>query len=135
MKVLGRLWPLGIHLQLMLWYSVVFASLMGLSGILFYLRFQTTLAGSMDTALQLQAQQVAGDITEERGVLSIQDATADLPGFDTCSTGKVFPFEPLQLFGPCWFRLKASPNLFMAFPGREPLRPSMDNRCGSTVEP
>ena len=83
MKVLGRLWPLGIRLQLMLWYSVVFASLMGLSGILFYFRFQTTLAGSLDTALQLQAQQVAGDITEERGVLSIQDATADLPGFDT----------------------------------------------------
>ncbi len=82
MKVFGHAWPIGIRLQLMLWYSVIFISLMGLSGTLFYLRFQMTLDSSVDTALQLQAQEVASDITEARGVLDIQDATADLPGFD-----------------------------------------------------
>ncbi len=82
MKALDRVWPLGIRLQLMFWYSVVFVGLMALSGAVFYFRFQTTLAGSLDTALQLQAQQIAGDITEERGAMSIHDATADLPGFD-----------------------------------------------------
>ncbi len=82
MKGVHRLYPLGIRLQLMLWYSAICAVLMLVAGTLFYTSFQTRLASSLDTALQLQAQQIAGDITEERGVLTFHDATADLPGFD-----------------------------------------------------
>src|SRR5215470_9434685 len=83
MKKVHCLWPLGIRVQLMLWYSAVFAALMLLSAILFYAKFQATLAGSLDTSLQLQAQQIAGDITLNKdGTLTIQDATSDLPGFD-----------------------------------------------------
>jgi heavy metal sensor kinase len=83
MKKVYQLWPLSIRVQLMLWYSAVFAVLMLLSAILFYTKFQTTLARSLDTSLQLQAQQVAGDITLNKdGTLTIQDATSDLPGFD-----------------------------------------------------
>jgi heavy metal sensor kinase len=83
MKEIYRVYPLGIRVQLMLWYSAVFAALTLLSTILLYARFQATLAGSLDTALQLQAQQIAGDIVPNPdGTLTIQDATAELPGFD-----------------------------------------------------
>jgi heavy metal sensor kinase len=82
--------PLGIRLQLTLWYSTVFAVLMLLSGTLFYTRFQTTLAQGVDTQLQVQAQAVADDITEKQGTLSIDDSTAQLPGFDP-----LFPGPPV----------------------------------------
>jgi heavy metal sensor kinase len=83
MKRIRRIAPLGIRQQLMLWYSAVFAALLLLSASLFYARFQATLASSLDTALQLQAQQIAGDITPKPdGTMTIQDATAELPGFD-----------------------------------------------------
>ena len=82
MKGIHALWPLGIRLQLMLCYSGVFAALMLLSAALLYTQLQATLARSLDTALQLQAQQVAGDITNKAGAIIIQDATAELPGFD-----------------------------------------------------
>lgn len=83
MKRVHYHWPLGIRFQLMLWYSAVFAALMLLSAVLFYTKFQTTLAESLDTALQLQAQQIAGDITPNKnGTMTIQESTAELPGFD-----------------------------------------------------
>jgi heavy metal sensor kinase len=83
MKDVYQVYPLGIRLQLTLWYSAVFAALMLLSALLFYTRFQAMLAGSLDTALQLQAQQIAGDITPTpQGTMAIHDATAELPGFD-----------------------------------------------------
>jgi heavy metal sensor kinase len=82
MKRIFRSSPLGIRLQLTLWYSIVFLCLMLLSGLLFYTRFQMSLGSSLDTELQLQAQQIADDITLEKGVITIHDATAELPGFD-----------------------------------------------------
>jgi heavy metal sensor kinase len=97
MKGLHTLSPLGIRLQLTLWYSAVFTLLMLFSGVLFYSRFQAQLAGSLDTALQLQAQQVAGDITEERGVITLHDATADLPGFDPTDRGQHIPPADVNL--------------------------------------
>lgn len=92
-----HVWPLGIRVQLMLWYSLVFASLMALFGLLFYLRFQSTLATSTDTALQLQAQQVAGDMTEEKGTIVLHDATADLPGFDPADQKQHVPPSDVNL--------------------------------------
>src|SRR5437660_6764591 len=93
MKRIQRLAPLGIRQQLTLWYSAVFAVLLLVSAALFYARFQATLAGSLDTALQLQAQQIAGDITPNTdGTMTIQDATAELPGFD--------PLDQLQHLPP-----------------------------------
>src|SRR5947199_2238806 len=83
MKKALQLWPLSIRMQLTLWYSAVFAALMLLSAVLFYTKFQTTLARSLDTSLQLQAQQIADDITLNRdGTITIQDAVSDLPSFD-----------------------------------------------------
>jgi heavy metal sensor kinase len=97
MKGLHTLSPVGIRLQLTLWYSAIFTLLMLLSGLLFYSRFQAQLASSLDTSLQLQAQQVAGDITEDRGVIRLHDATADLPGFDPTDRGQHVPPADVNL--------------------------------------
>jgi heavy metal sensor kinase len=97
MKSLQHLWPLGIRLQLMLWYSAVFAVLMLLAGTLFYTQLRTMLARSLDTALQLQAQQIAGDITYDHGTMQIQDATAELPGFEVSTYGQPIPPPPADV--------------------------------------
>ena len=98
MKEMRAIWPLGIRLQLTLWYSAVFAALILLLAVLLYARFQATLAKSLDTALQLQAQQIAGDITATTsGTMTIHDATADLPGFDPRDRGQHLPPADVNL--------------------------------------
>jgi heavy metal sensor kinase len=97
MKTFHVLSPLGIRLQLMLWYSAIFTLLLLLFAGLFFSRFQTQLASSLDTALQLQAQQIAGDITDTAGTISIHDATADLPGFDPTDQGRHVPPADVNL--------------------------------------
>src|SRR5437762_542980 len=82
MKRVTTLFPLGIRSQLTLWYSLVFAALMILAVVLLYTRLQSVLARSLDTQLQVQGQQLAGDIEFEKGVITIHDATSELPGFD-----------------------------------------------------
>lgn len=82
MKYITRLFPLGIRVQLTLWYSLVFVALIVMAGILVYTRLQNLLAASLDTELQVQAQQIANDILRENGTIKITDATAELPGFD-----------------------------------------------------
>src|SRR6266702_131340 len=79
-RLLRRIWPLGIRTQLMLWYIVVFAVLILLFGAVFYVNLSTSLSTSLDTALQLRTQQIAAGITEEHGKISIQDVTGELPG-------------------------------------------------------
>jgi two-component system OmpR family sensor kinase len=93
MKYLSsHIYPLGIRWQLMFWYSFVFALLMVFAGLLVYNRLQSTLAGSLDTELQLQAQQIAGDITIDDGQgITVHDATADLPGFGRAGRGQHSP--------------------------------------------
>lgn len=77
--------PPGIRMQLMLSYGGIFAFVILLFGALFYTRFQATLTSSLDTALQSQAQEIAGDITYPHSTIIIDDATADLPGFNLAS--------------------------------------------------
>jgi len=93
MKYLSsHIYPLGIRWQLMFWYSFVFGLLMVFAGLLVYNRLQSTLAGSLDTELQLQAQQIAGDITIDDGQgITVHDATADLPGFGHSGRGQHSP--------------------------------------------
>jgi heavy metal sensor kinase len=82
--------PPGIRVQLMLSYGGVFAIVTLLFGTLFYARFQATLMSSLDTALQSQAQEIAGDITYPHNTIKIDDATADLPGFNPTSHRRRF---------------------------------------------
>ncbi len=74
--------PLGVRLQLTLWYTGVFALLLFLAGIFLYLHLEFSLGKSLDSAIQAHGQQIANDITYRNGRISVHDATADLPGFD-----------------------------------------------------
>ncbi len=78
--VLSRIWPLGIRMQLMLWYMVVFAILILLFGMVFYVNLRGSLTRSFDDALQLRTQQIAAGISEQKGTIIIQDVTGELPG-------------------------------------------------------
>ena len=91
MKGIHTLWPLGIRLQLMLCYSAVFAALMLLSAALLYTRLQATLASSLDTALQLQAQQVAGDIPTKREPSSSGTRPLNCPVSTPATASCAFP--------------------------------------------
>src|SRR5260370_37956 len=73
---------IGIRLQLMLWYTAVFAALLLFSGAFFYQHLEHSLEASLDTTLEIRAQQIAGGITWSGGTITIRDMTGDLPGFD-----------------------------------------------------
>lgn len=81
-----RIWPLGIRLKLTLVYSAIFAILLALVGTAFYVAFQQSLLGNVDTTLQLRAEQIAAGISFENGAITIHDVTGSLPGLATVST-------------------------------------------------
>src|ERR1700730_16522508 len=74
-----RLWPPGIRLQLMLWYTSVFVVLLFCSDAILYSQLQTSLTTSLDTELQHQTQQIASGISNQNGMITVQDVTGDLP--------------------------------------------------------
>ena len=80
--IFRHLWPLGIRLQLMLWYTAVFAALLLFVGAIFYQHLEHSLEASLDTTLEIRAQQIAGGIVISNGTITIRNVTGDLPGFD-----------------------------------------------------
>lgn len=80
---LRRLWPLGIRLQLTLWYTAVFAALLLFTGTLFYQHLEQSLEASLDTTLQLRAQQLAGEVVISGNTITLSDGTGNLPGYET----------------------------------------------------
>jgi len=80
-----QLWSPGIRIQLTLWYIAVFAVLLFCSDILLYTHLQTALASNLDSALQLRAQQIASDISYQRGTIMVDNET---PGLDIAGTSQ-----------------------------------------------
>ena len=80
--LIHRIFPLGIRLQLMLWYTAVFAALLLFAGAISYQYLEQSLEASLDTTLQIRAQQIAGGIVLTGGMITIRDVTGELPGFD-----------------------------------------------------
>ena len=80
--LIHRIFPLGIRLQLMLWYTAVFAALLLFAGAISYQYLEHSLEASLDTTLQIRAQQIAGGIVLAGGTITIRDVTGELPGFD-----------------------------------------------------
>jgi len=75
----------GIRIQLTLWYTAIFAFLILLFSVFFYTTLQTSLASEVDSALSLQAQQIAAGISFENGAIAIQDVTGELTGLHTAT--------------------------------------------------
>ncbi|GCE19075.1 sensor histidine kinase [Dictyobacter kobayashii] len=82
------LWPLGIRLQLTLWFTCVFAILLFVASAFLYKHLQTSLAGSLDGALQSRAEQIAGEIYMENGTIQMHESVGELPGFDQEATNR-----------------------------------------------
>src|SRR5438128_700586 len=80
--ILRRMFPLGIRLELMLWYTAVFAALLLFVGAIFYQYLEHSLEASLDTTLQIRAQQIAGGIVLRGGTITIREVAGELPGFD-----------------------------------------------------
>ncbi len=80
--MLHRMFPLGIRLQLMLWYTAVFAALLLFAGAISYQYLEHSLEASLDSTLQIRTQQIAGGIVLRGGTITIRDVTGELPGFD-----------------------------------------------------
>jgi hypothetical protein len=57
---LHRFFPPGIRLQLAFWYTIAFAVLLLVTGEVFYRYLESSLEASVDTDLQIRAQQIAG---------------------------------------------------------------------------
>jgi hypothetical protein len=72
---LKRLQTLGIHMQLTIWYTMVFLFLIMLLGAIFYFHLSSGLAANLDSQLQLRAQLVAGAIIQKNGTLALHDET------------------------------------------------------------
>ena len=87
-------WPPGIRAQLTLWYTVIFAGLIILFGVVFYVTFRAGLASSLDATLQLRTQQIAAGVSYDQGTLTIQDLTGELPGLGTNGQGTDQPGGP-----------------------------------------
>ena len=80
--LIHRIFPLGIRLQLMLWYTAVFAALLLFAGAISYQYLERSLEASLDSTLQIRTQQIAGGIVLTGGTITIRDVTGELPGFD-----------------------------------------------------
>src|SRR5713101_778625 len=79
--------PFSLRLQLAAWYTIAFAALLLLTGAVFYQYLEHSLEASVDTDLQLRAQQLAGGLVLRNGTLTLRDVTAALPGFGTATQG------------------------------------------------
>jgi len=79
--------PFSLRLQLAAWYTIAFAALLLLTGAVFYQYLEHSLEASVDTDLQLRAQQLAGGLVLRNGTLTLRDVTAALPGSGTATQG------------------------------------------------
>jgi heavy metal sensor kinase len=82
MNRLRRAWPPGVRLQLLCWYTVIFAGVLLLAGAISYRYFETALENGVDTSLRVQEQQIAAEVMPGKDTITIHDAIGILSGLD-----------------------------------------------------
>src|SRR5260370_7758317 len=105
--LIHRMLPLGVRLQLMLWYTAIFAALLLFTGAFFYQHLEHSLEASLDTTLEIRAQQIAGGIAQSDGTITVRDLTADRPAFAPTPNDPAPP--PPDANTPLPLRLPSSP--------------------------
>ena len=75
--LLRRVFPPSIRLQLMTWYTTVFAVLLLVTGAFFYQHLESALEASVDSTLQIRAQQIASELVVINGTLTLHDLTVN----------------------------------------------------------
>src|SRR5215469_9030969 len=79
-RLVSRMRPPSMRVQLTLWFILVFTVLLLLFGAVFYVNLRKSLQTSFDTSLELRTQQIAAGINEGNGTITIQDVIGALPG-------------------------------------------------------
>src|SRR5882762_4141344 len=74
--------PFSLRLQLTAWYTMAFAVLLLLTGAVFYQYLEHSLEASVDTDLQLRAQQIASSLVPQQGTITLPNLIIALPGLD-----------------------------------------------------
>jgi len=69
-------------MQLMFWYTSIFALLLLLFSLIFYLALDDALQADVDADLQLRIRQIAVGITNDNGTTSVQDVLENVPQLD-----------------------------------------------------
>ncbi|HEU5227561.1 MAG TPA: heavy metal sensor histidine kinase [Ktedonobacteraceae bacterium] len=77
---LQRSVPLSLRWQLAACYTTAFAVLLLLTGAVFYQYLESSLEASVDTDLQIRAQQVAASLIVVHGAVTLGTGTAAIPG-------------------------------------------------------
>ena len=96
MNRLRGIWPPGIRMQLMFWYTGIFALLLFAFSLIFYLALEDALLSDVDAELQLRMQQIAIGITNENGTTSIEEVLEDVPKLDPAAIGNSFTYGSNQ---------------------------------------
>jgi heavy metal sensor kinase len=90
---LRRSVPFSLRLQLAAWYTIAFAVLLLLTGAVFYQYLERSLEASLDTDLQIRAQQTESLFVLQNGTLTLRDLTVALPGFGTSTSEPQTPLS------------------------------------------
>lgn len=93
---LRRSVPFSLRLQLVVWYTMAFAVLLLLTGAVFYQYLERSLEASVDTDLQIRAQQIAGSLVLHNGTVTFSDVTAALPGFGAVTPAQGTPLADVN---------------------------------------
>jgi heavy metal sensor kinase len=91
LSTLRRSVPFSLRLQLAAWYTIAFAVLLLLTGAVFYQYLERSLEASVDTDLQLRAQQTGSSLVLQQGTITLHDLAIALPGMDTATHGTDTP--------------------------------------------
>ena len=78
LRTIQRSVPFSLRLQLAAWYTIAFAVLLLLTGAVFYQYLESSLEASVETDLQLRAQQVTSDLLIGHGTVTLQNGTTAL---------------------------------------------------------
>jgi two-component system, OmpR family, sensor kinase len=82
MRRLLAISPLGIRVQLTLWYTAISSVLVLLFGVAFYTSLQASFASNLDVTLQMRSQQVAEGISNINGKIAVENIVGELPELD-----------------------------------------------------
>ena len=98
---LRGIWLPGIRMQLMLWYTSIFALLLILFSIIFYFTLQSALAAAIDADLKIRTQQVVAAITNDKGIINLTEVVEELRSIGTspipCTVRSITRSRRIQL--------------------------------------
>ncbi len=82
-EIIRRSLPLSLRWQMVVWYTTAFTVLLLFTGALFYQYLEYRLEASIDTDLQLRAQQIAAEVVLLNGMVNLPGVTGNQIGFST----------------------------------------------------